>query len=473
MTTDYVPQICRIALLRRFALAAGAILLIFCMSVYVSTPWVKVAIAIATMSALMTWRRIFTSELGPLLAIIIYDVAVTLVFPGPKPDILTVLQRPLFYSLCLLLCSVCLHGKDLRAQYFVMFGILAVSMVGAIGDISGHDMTSLLPFEMPEENFFDQTTIGSGGVARIRGFFPESGVLGAVSMCIVTCLSLGALTLMAYRLRRRTALAALCGSTLAGLAILGLTVTKSGICLTVAGLSGYLVVLIFSRYKAHQKVALAIITAAVLCAVGLFYASDDIASYMKGEVGGIIHLRDANPAMMRSQAGMFTRIECWKLAFYCARYYPLGVGVWGHGSVLVKDTAVTPTPEMLYFFQEDIFGLKNALANLIAETGFVGLGLLSYWLWKSFIQPARRLVRERTPGKVLVAGLYIASAFCSLAFMFSCELYPYFSLLLLLKLHADAVAWEIEKATPAAVDMDDSAFEEEILPDTPPCALTP
>jgi hypothetical protein len=43
----------------------------------------------------------------------------------------------------------------------------------------------------------------------------------------------------------------------------------------------------------------------------------------------------------------------------------------------------------------------------------------------------------------LLAGLYAASAGLSVVFLFSCELYPSYALLLFFKLHADAIAAEV------------------------------
>jgi hypothetical protein len=139
-------------------------------------------------------------------------------------------------------------------------------------------------------------------------------------------------------------------------------------------------------------------------------------------------------------SGLATRVECWKIAIYSVKYYPLGVGGWGVDSVVNRTTEIVPTPEMRYFFDQDMFGLKNALANLISQTGLVGIALLGGWLWWSFIGPAFRLLKNGTRTATLLAGLYGASAGLSAMLLFSCELYPCYALLLFFKLHADAIA---------------------------------
>jgi hypothetical protein len=162
-------------------------------------------------------------------------------------------------------------------------------------------------------------------------------------------------------------------------------------------------------------------------------------SYLKGELSSVVNLYQGIPTP-NDHTGLSTRLQCWKAALYSVRYYPLGVGPWGLGSVLDKPTNVFVTVEMQFFFDRNIFGLKNILANLLAETGLVGFGILTYWLWRNFVTAALRQFGNRTTTGIFVAALYIASAFMSVAFMISCELYPAVAFLLLLKYHADAVA---------------------------------
>jgi hypothetical protein len=161
-------------------------------------------------------------------------------------------------------------------------------------------------------------------------------------------------------------------------------------------------------------------------------------SYLKGEIFAFGSLPDGGT--QSGHDGMYTRIQCWKAAFCSVRYYPLGVGPWGLGSVLDKTTSVRMTKEMQLFFGEEIYGLKNALADMMAETGLVGLGLLALWLWRGMWVPARQHYAEGTRVGILIAALYWASAFLSLALLVSCELYPCLALLVIFKFHADAIA---------------------------------
>ena len=110
------------------------------------------------------------------------------------------------------------------------------------------------------------------------------------------------------------------------------------------------------------------------------------------------------------------------------------------------------TSELRRVFSQDIFGLKNALANLIAECGVVGLGLLFYWLWIAFLRPIRRYLRDGSGRGALIAGVYGASAVSCVIFLFCCDLYPVWAFLAVLKFHADAIAQACERQMEAGVE---------------------
>jgi hypothetical protein len=313
---------------------------------------------------------------------------------------------------------------------------MIVCLIGAVGDTLGYDMMSLLPFTMPDETYFEQVTMDKFGAARIRGFFPESGVLGAVSLGVATSVALGSWVLIAQR-RNPGAVVALIASSLIGMIMLGLTLTKSGLFMAGAGLAGFLVLLALGRNRVCRLTALFGSVATILVFGALLAAPGDLGAYFRQELGNALTLQDQTG---QSGGGLGTRVECWKLALYSVAYYPCGVGGWGVDNVLNRTTAIVPTPEMNFFFDRDMFGLKSGLANLVAQTGLVGLSLLVFWLWWSFLTPAFRHLQSGARADTLLAGLYGASAGLSVVFLFTCELYPSYALLLFFKLHADAIA---------------------------------
>jgi len=405
--------------------------------VYVVSLPVKAMLMLATVCLFLNGGKTFSSGVLPLIAIPLYGTAVSWVFPAWRPDIWTILERPLFTVLCVLMVSVVLSRAAGWRYQVIAFGILLVSLVGAVGDSLGYDMLSWLPFSMPDDPYFDQVTNYGVGASRIRGFFPESGVLGAVTLGVATSVALGAWVLASQR-RRRGASATLLAALALGAIMLVVTLTKSGLVVAMAGVTGFFAVLALGRNQACRMTALAGTLSAVLVLGALLCAPGDLGNYFRTELGTALNLRAQTG--QAGGSGLATRVECWKVAAYSVRYYPLGVGGWGVDEVLNRTTAISPTPEMRLFFNQDMYGLKSALANLVAQTGVVGMSLLGCWLWWNFLAPASRYLKSGTRSGILLAGLYGASAGLSVSFLFSCELYPSYALLLFFKLHADAIA---------------------------------
>jgi hypothetical protein len=444
----FVPHAERLQLFETLVTFGLMLVLLFCLSVYVISLPVKAMVMLITACLFLNRETTFTSGVWPLLAIPLYGAAVSWVFPCWRPDIWTILERPLFTVLCVLLVSVVLSNAGDWRHRILAFGIMAVCLVGAVGDTLGYDMMSLLPFTMPDDAYFEQVTMDKFGAARVRGFFPESGVLGAVSLGLATSVALGAWVLISRR-RNSGAIVALVAALGFAAAMLGLTLTKSGLFMAAGGLAGFLGFLAVGRNRSCRLTAIIGSLAAVLILGAVLAAPGDLGSYFRSELGNGLTLQDQTG---QAGGGLATRVECWKLALYSAVYYPGGVGGWGVDNVLNRTTEVVPTPEMSFFFDRDMFGLKSALANLVAQTGLVGISLLGFWLGSGFLAPAFRHLKSGARTDTLLAGLYGASAALSLVFLFSCELYPSYALLLFLKLHADAIAARVRAPSPEVVE---------------------
>jgi hypothetical protein len=436
-----VPHTERLQLFETLITFGIMLVLLFCLSVYVISLPVKAMLLLAVVCLFINRNRTFSRSVWPLLAIPLYGAAVSWTFPCWHPDLWTILERPLFTVLCVLMVSVVFSQSGDWRYRVLAFGILSVCLIGTIGDSLGYDMTSLLPFTMPDDAYFEQVTMDKFGAARIRGFFPESGVLGAVSLGVATCVALGAWVTISNR-RRPAAVATMIAASLIGVAMLGLTLTKSGLFMIAAGLTGFLTLLAIGRNHACRTIAVVGSISMAVVLAGLLFVPGDLGAYFRTEASTVLNLQAQTG--QSGGSGMATRIECWKLALYSVEYYPLGVGGWGVDNVMNRTTAVVPTPEMRFFFDRDMFGLKSALANMVAQTGLVGISLLGLWLWWSFLAPAFRLLKSGTRTATLLAGLYGASAGLSVVFLFSCELYPSYALLLFFKLHADAIAARVQ-----------------------------
>jgi hypothetical protein len=443
MTTSHkiTPHAERLRLFETVVTFGIMLVLLFCLSVYVVSLPVKAMLLLAVACVFINREKTFSRSVWPLLAIPLYGAAVSWVFPSWHPDLWTILERPLFTVLCVLMVSVAFSQSGDWRYRVLAFGILLICLIGAIGDSLGYDMTSLLPFTMPDDAYFEQVTMDKFGSSRVRGFFPESGVLGAVSLGIATCIALGAWVTISHR-RRPAAVATLLAASLIGVTMLGLTLTKSGLFMVAAGAAGFLTLLAIGRNHACRAIAVIGSISMVAVLAGLLFVPGNLGAYFRTEVGTALNLQAQTG--QSGGSGTATRLECWKLALYSVEYYPLGVGGWGVDTVMNRTTAVVPTPEMRFFFDRDMFGLKSTLANMVAQTGLVGISLLGFWLWWGFLAPAFRLLKSGTRTATLLAGLYGASAGLSVVFLFSCELYPSYALLLFFKLHADAIAARVQ-----------------------------
>jgi hypothetical protein len=444
-----MPHAERLQLFEEVVTFGIMLVIIFCLSVYVVSLPVKAMLMLMTACLFLNRGKTFSFGVWPLLAIPLYGAVVSWVFPCWRPDLWTILERPLFTVLCVLMVSVVLSQAWSWRHRFLAFGILFVCLIGAVGDSLGYDMTAMLPFTMPDDAYFDQVTQYKFGAARVRGFFPESGVLGAVSLGIATCLALGAWVQISQR-RNSGGVGVLLASILIGGTMLGLTLTKSGLFMVAAGLAGFLVLLAIGRNRACRMTSVLGAVVAIVLLAALLAAPGDLGGYFRAEVGSALNLQAQTGDAGGS--GLATRVECWKLALYSVEYYPLGVGGWGLDNVLNRTTEVVPTPEMRFFFDRDMFGLKSGLANLFAQTGIIGISLLGLWLWGSFLSPALRHLKSGTSTETLLAGLYGASAGLSVVFLFSCELYPSYALLLFFKLQADGMAERVQLPWPEVVE---------------------
>ena len=252
-------------------------------------------------------------------------------------------------------------------------------------------MTALLPFELPDDAVVNMIILQQGDVARIRGFFTEAGVLAAVSIGVSIIVAIGAMVLIRLRACVGLAWLGLLSALCMGGAILCITVTKSGFVMIAGGCTGFIAVLLFSRNHGcrsdggrHSRDA-----DPGRRGVPLRGPADDD-GYLRGEMEAAVNPTDMTPDAQGGHSGTITRYKCWQLAFNSLRMYPMGVGSYGLGSVIQVGGGAGLTHEMRYFFSRDNFGLKNALANLIAQDGIVGIGLLGYWIMVAFIRPIRQ-----------------------------------------------------------------------------------
>jgi hypothetical protein len=438
---QYQPQTDRMGLLHRgISLVLFSVLLVF-LSVYVSEISPKLGVLLVTFCVFMGGKRLLQPSIWPLVAIIAYGALVGELFPSDsRPEIGTVLKYPLFLLSCVLLAALVLGGQSLRRQYAFFICMLIVSLIGAIGDSMGHDMTALLPFPMPDDDFSTILLAHQGGdVVRIRGFFTEAGVLAAISAGVATMLGMGAMVVLRIRGRSPLALIGLASACCLGGALVIIAVTKSGFLMLTAGIVGFSLVLFACRNPRCRGVAFAVLASLIIGGTAfMILGPPTLTTYLRGEFVAAMNPGDHGATM--GHGGTVTRYQCWRITLSSIIEYPMGVGPYGLGNVISREGNAGQTHELRYFFARDSFGMKNALANLMVRTGMVGVGLLLFWMWVAFLVPIRQYLADASIDHALIAGVYGASALVCLLFLFSCELYPSLAFLIILKFHADAVA---------------------------------
>jgi len=417
--------------------------LIVVMSTYVGGVRPKAFIIICIILAIIIgFKSLVSFKIAPLLIIPIYEAIISIIFPGNKPPTLEILHDPLLAIFSLLVVYVCVVGRSVFVHHIVFIGILSLSLIGSLGDLLGHNMVDLLPFPMPTDSYFDAVTEYSDGISRIRGFFAESGVLGAAVTANGFALLVG--SYICYRYNRREGyyyLLSFLFALFVTFSIIVMTVTKSGITVFLAGLASLCIAPVLSPLKKYRNMSVFGFLAVVSFLFLLFMiAPENQRLYFEDEFHIAQDLLDGNVSLEQQSTGMATRLIGWKLAGNVLEYYPMGVGIYGLGSVLDKVGENELTSELRTFFSKNNFGLKNTLANTISHCGYIGVILLILWIIFNFIHPSLICNVHKSFIGVANGGLYIASAVMSMMLLASCELYPGLALLLFLKSYADSVA---------------------------------
>lgn len=122
------------------------------------------------------------------------------------------------------------------------------------------------------------------------------------------------------------------------------------------------------------------------------------------------------------------------------------MGLFGIGQVYEDNNHISLTGELTYLFGLEIYGLKNSVANVMAQTGIPGMVLLFAALWQSFIRPLRMASRRGEPPGAGVAGVYVAGFVMSWLFLLTCETYYWMAFPMVLKCYADAAMRETAAA---------------------------
>lgn len=340
----------------------------------------------------------------------------------------------------LLLAFVALRGASLSEIHALFAFILVTAVVGALGEMAGLNMHALLPSKVMEQEYYKDAMFLAGGVQRFRGFFTESSILLAVTTSFGFVAAIGAL---AVKGRGRFVAAAAIGGTIAVAILWAVTLAKTGLVIALAGCVGVAAAVLLNLRRKHLPLLIigGVITV-LLVATTAFLLPASVKDYLAEDAAALPLALEGNRAVEASSSGLLTRIECWRLALETVRRFPLGVGFFGIEHSYFTSRNVTLTGELVTMFRLGIFGLKNTIANVLAQTGVPGATLLVAALWQAFIRPLRAARRAGVRLPAGPAAVYLASFCISVVFLASCETYYWMALLAVLKCYADAVAGE-------------------------------
>ena len=408
-------------------------------------------------------RNVLQPGVWPLAALSIYTLLIGAVYVSSLDDWKEINSAQMRQLSVMLLAFFAMRHATLRELHIFFAAVLFVAAVGVAGEMRGIDMHGFLPAKAAQQEYYTDAGFLNDGSQRFRGFFTESSILLASTTGFAVITALGALASWRHS-PGRGFLAATAG--LAGLLmlfLLGVTLAKTGLVLAVGGGFGWMLAVV--RYAPPRKTVrlLACAVAAAILAGGAFLLlPSSKQEYFINDVRSLPSALEGNSKLeATSSGGLLTRVECWRIAAEAVGRHPLGVGLYGIPDVVGDSNHINLTAELRYLFGLGIYGLKNTLANILAQTGLPGLTLLLLGLWQLFLQPLRVAAQHGEPLGSGPSSVYLAGFFMSLLFLATCETYYWMAFPVVLKCYGDSVAREHLAAEYAAQEDDDSGTAEE------------
>ncbi len=287
----------------------------------------------------------------------------------------------------------------LIAAFIVWVGVGAAAI-----EWRGFDLIS----HLPSRAAVSLTTIGGsvtyGAVdVRLRGVYAESSALGAVLGGLAFMLFAGAIAEWKKNARVLAVISIVSG----GVGLLGLifVLTKAGIAVVFAGFVAFLLALPFALGRTGVILAGAVMFSTLIVG-SLTYSALPVESkeYVLSEIESVQSLFAGGDVSAVKGKGVYGRTEGFSIAASSLINKPLGGAPSGIMDV-VQNRQVMITEEMMFYFNNGVFGLKSALANIAARGGVVGLLLLGLLVFYAFDLPAT--MRQR--GVLLLqASMFIA-----------------------------------------------------------------
>ncbi len=389
-------------------------------------------------------QRLFEPGVWPLCALGVYTLVVGACHVRGFDDWKEINSQQMRQLSVMLLVFYAMRRTPLRELHAFFACVLVVAVVGVLGEMRGLNMHDFLPAKVAQQDYYTDAGFLSDGEQRYRGFFTESSILLAATTAYATVAALGALASWRYSPGRGFLAVSAGACVVSMLFLLAVTLAKTGLLLALGGGVGCLVAVLL--YAPRKQVAWLLGSGAVLAllfAVAFAVLPAAKQEYFINDLRSLPAALEGNSKLeATSSGGLLTRVECWRIAVSAAWRHPLGVGLFGIADVVSESNAISLTGELRYLFGLDIYGLKNTLANVLAQSGLPGAALLGMALWQCFVRPLRLAARNGEPLGPGPAAVYLTGLFLSVLFLATCETYYWMAFPMVLKCHADAVARE-------------------------------
>ena len=420
--------------------------------------------------AFLLGRRLVEPGVWPLGALAIYTLFIGALHVGGFDDWKEINSAQMRQLSVMLLAFFAMRRATMRELHIFFAAILLIAAVGVAGEMRGIDMQGFLPAKGALQEYYTDTGFLNDGAQRFRGFFTESSILLATTTGFAFITALGALASWRYSPGRVFLAATALTAGLLMLFLLGVTLAKTGLVLVIGGGFGCALALVRCAppRKTVRLLGCAVVAAAV--AVGAFLLLPVAKQeYFINDVRALPSALEGNSKLeATASGGLLTRVECWRIAAQAVWQHPLGVGFYGVPDVVAESNHISLTAELRYLFGLGIYGLKNALANILAQTGLPGLGLLGLAFWQLFLRPLRLAARRGEPLGLGPCSVYLAGFFMALLFLATCETYYWMAFPVVLSCYADSVTRERRAAKCDALEDEDfETGEEELTPEEP------
>jgi hypothetical protein len=322
---------------------------------------------------------------------------------------------------------VILAIADIKRQWILTIAALVVwvGVLSAALEWRGVDLISHLPSRAADSLTAFVGPVTYGADVRLRGVYPESSALGAVLGGFAFLLVAGAAS--EWKSGRKLIAGLFAASALVGLSGLAFLLTKAGLAIVFGGVAAFLLALPFALGRLGVLISAAVIlSTAAVSGIVFFALPIESKEYIYSEIESVQSMLAGGDVRAVKGRGVYGRTEGFAIAGKSLIVKPFG-GAPSEIMAIVESKQITITEEMMFYFNNGIYGLKSTVANVAVRAGIVGLILLATLIATAF--QVRETIR-RGKWLLLQGATFIA---VSIAFLVVIEdRYFYFAFILLL-----------------------------------------